>query len=99
MDMYTDGVLLDVTCVITLISDTSHKPHDLLSKFSAYVKLNRTDRYSEKVKSIHEEMEDEIANPLHPKLINLLKDKRLYIVEEAYDRICTDMQMIMNVNE
>ena len=98
--MDSNCVLLDVTTIITLISDTSHRASELIGKFTAYVdNVKDRNRYYDKIKSITEEMKDELENSLYPKLLNVIKDKKLYMVEEAYDRICSDMQVIMNVNE
>ena len=98
--MNSDCVLLDVTTVITLISDTSHRANELITKFSTYVNdAEGGNRYYNKIKSISEEIRDEIADPLYPKLLRVIENKKLYIVEEAHDRICDDMQIIMNVNE
>ena len=92
-------LLLDVTTIITLISDTSHRPNELADSFTKYVAKGKTDRYHEKIKSITEEIVDELANPLYPKLMKLIEGKKLYTVQEAYDRIFNEMQLIMNVNE
>jgi hypothetical protein len=98
--MDSDCLLLDVTTIITLISDTSHRASELIPKFSTYVdKAEQKNRYYDKIKSITEEMRDELENPLYPKLLNIIHNKKLYMVEEARDRILSDMMMIMNVNE
>ena len=92
-------LLLDVTTIITLISDTTHRPNELIESFTKYIATSKDDRYYDKIKSITEEIMDELANPLYPKLMKVLEGKKLYTVQEAYDRIFNEMQLIMNVNE
>lgn len=92
-------LLLDVTTIITLVSNTSHKAREMMDLFTNYVDTVNDKYYYSKIRSITEEIQDEVKDPLYPKLTNLLKGKRLFMVEEANDRITREMMMIMNADE
>ena len=92
-------LFLDVTTVITLVSDSSCRPHRFVDKFTNYVNNIEDRYYYNKIKSITSEIQDEIKNPVYPKLVDLMKGKRLFMVKEANDRIMKEMRMIMNIDE
>ena len=99
LNMDDNCVIIDVTTVITLVSDTSHRPKDLVDKFTNYVDTNNNQYYYNKIRSITGEIQDEVKNPLYPKLLSVIKGKKLLMVEEAYERINNEMKVIMNTDE
>ncbi len=93
--MNNDSVILDVTTVLTLISDTTHKPKELITPFETALKSG-VNKYRQKIEAIHREMIDEVENPLYPKLKKVLDGKQFLMVQESMDRLESDMLPIMN---
>lgn len=83
--MSDNRVLLDLTTLITLVSDCC-------------TQKNLIDRYGEKWKivkdNIYDQLIDEERDPVYPKLMNLLNNKDILVVRSCYDKFI-DMISVM----
>jgi len=71
-------VNLDVTTIITLISEITHDPK------SDKINVNNDSARSRYIKN---QMKDEQKNPVYPKLLDLLEDKILVATQHAIDKV------------
>jgi hypothetical protein len=83
-----DKLLLDITTIITLISDTCND-QDIINRFNKdYIGTNdnKNNHWTRKSKLIYEQILNEIDDPILPKLNKLFEGSELFVTKSGLDK-------------